>query len=127
MLRTSVIVLALYAPNLAAAEYDCIVEKKIDSENMYTSHQIEKGKFSVKIEDNGGDAFASRCSFSASANNATCDRYQIDKVVFDEKVKIKKYYVFLPQYDVQLFSDLSFVENNGRGGVAYGKCQVVAP
>jgi hypothetical protein len=112
---------------VAAAEYDCKVAKKIDSENTYTSHQIEKGQFSVKIEESSAGAFASRCSFSPSANKVTCDRYQVDKVVFDEKVKIKKYYVFQSQYDVQLFSDLSFVENNGRGGVAYGKCRVVAP
>lgn len=128
MLRTSVIVLALCAPGFAAAaEYDCKVAKKVDSENTYTAHQIENGQFSMKVEESGGGAFVSRCSFSSSANKITCDRYPVEKVVFDEKVKIKKYYVFQSQFDVQLFSDLSFVENNGRGGIAYGKCRVVAP
>lgn len=81
----------------------------------------------MKVEESGGGAFVSRCSFSPSANKVTCDRYQVDKVVFDENAKIKKYYVFRSQFDVQLFSDLSFIENNGRGDIAYGKCRVVAP
>jgi hypothetical protein len=128
MLRVSVILLVLCMPGfVAAAEYDCKVGKKVESEATYTAHQIEKGQFSVKVEESGGGTFVSRCSLSQSANKVTCDRYQVDKVVFDENVKIKKYYVFRSQYDVQLFSDLSFVENNGRGGIAYGKCRVVAP
>lgn len=128
MLRVFVILLAFCMPGFAAAaEYDCKVGKKLESEATYTPHQIEQGQFSVKIEESGGGAFVSRCSFAPSANKITCDRYQVDKVAFDEKVKIKKYYVFRSQFDVQLFPDLSFVENNGRGGIAYGKCRVVAP
>ena len=57
----------------------------------------------------------------------TCDRYPMDKVVLDENVKIKKYYLFRSQFDVQLFADLLFIENNGRGGIAFGRCRVVAP
>ena len=45
----------------------------------------------------------------------------------NENARIKKYYVFRSQFDVQVFSDLSFLENNGRGDIAYGKCEVVAP
>jgi hypothetical protein len=128
MLRISVILLALCMPSLAAAaEYDCKVRKKVDSEATYSAYQIEKGQFAVQIEESGGDAFVSRCSFSQSGNEVTCDRYQVDKFVFDQNAKIKKYYVFRSQFDVQLFSDLSFIENNGRGGIAYGKCRVVAP
>ncbi|MCW9017086.1 MAG: hypothetical protein OQJ89_08990, partial [Kangiellaceae bacterium] len=88
---------------------------------------IQKWKFSVKISENKDGAYLYRCSFSSSVNNVTCDRYSVDKVEFDEHVKIKKFYVFRNQFDVQLFSNLSFVENNGRGSVAYGKCNVVAP
>jgi hypothetical protein len=49
----------------------------------------------------------------------------MDKVVFDEFVNIKKYYLFKSQYDFQLYEDLSFVENNGRGGISYGICSVI--
>ena len=128
MLRVSIFLLALCVPGLTvAAEYDCKVGKKVEHEVSYSAQQIEKGKFSVKIEENGGGAFVSRCSIVPSANKITCDRYQVDKIVFDENVKIKKYYVFRSQFDVQLFPDLLFVENNGRGGIAYGKCRVVVP
>lgn len=51
----------------------------------------------------------------------------MEKVVFDENVKIKKYYLFRSQFDVQLFPDLSFLENNGRGSIAYGQCRLVSP
>jgi len=110
-----------------AVEYHCIVEKKFDSEREYTPTQIQKGKYSVQIEEKGDAAFVSRCSFSPSAQKVTCDRYQMDKVVQDNNVKIKKYYLFGSQFDVQLFPSLFFVENNGRGSIAFGKCNVVAP
>ena len=61
------------------------------------------------------------------ADSVTCDRYEVDKIMFDANAKIKKFYLFGSQADVQIFSDLSFVENNGRGSVAYGKCRVIAP
>ena len=128
MLRASTIVFCSLVPVLVGAvEYDCTVEKKFDSENSYTKEHINKSQFSVKVEEKNNASFLSRCSFSTSANKVTCDRYKVDKFVFDENVKIKKYYVFRSQFDVQLFSDLSFVENNGRGGIAYGKCKVIAP
>ncbi len=41
--------------------------------------------------------------------------------------RIKKFYVFRSQFDVQVYPDLSFIENNGRGGIAFGTCSVVAP
>jgi hypothetical protein len=120
--------LFLYIPALAqAAEYHCTVKKKFDSERVYTADQIEKGQFSVLVEENGKSAFLSRCSFTTSAQKVTCDRYEVDKIAFDENVKIKKYYVFHSQFDVQLFPNLFFIENNGRGGIAYGTCTLVAP
>ena len=128
MLRVSTLFLALCLPGFAVAvEYDCKVGKKLEPEASYIAQQLEKRQFSVKIEEGGDGAVLSRCSFALSANKVTCDRYQVEKIVFDENVKIKKYYVFRSQFDVQLFPDLSFLENNGRGGIAFGKCRVVAP
>jgi hypothetical protein len=128
MLRVSLLVVLLGIPVLAqAVEYRCKVEKKFDFENIYSQNQIEKGQFSVLVEEKGVSAFLSRCSFTSSAQKVTCDRYEVDKTVFDENVKAKKYYVLRSHFDVQVFSDLSFIENNGRGGIAFGKCSVVAP
>ena len=110
-----------------AVEYECTVQKKFGSEQAYTKEHIDKYKYSVKIKQAGAEATLSRCSFAPSANEVTCDQYRVDKVVFDKNVKIKKFYIFDSQFDVQLFSNLSFLENNGRGSVAYGVCRVVSP
>ena len=36
---------------------------------------------------------------------------------------IAKYYYFDGQFGVQIFSGLSFIENKGRGDIAFGKCR----
>ena len=51
----------------------------------------------------------------------------VDKVATGKYVKIKKFDVFESQFDVQLFLNMEFVENNGRGGISFGKCKVMAP
>lgn len=68
-----------------------------------------------------------RCSFSPSQNRNTCDTYEVDRVEHDSNVNIKKLYVFRSQFDVQIFKDMSYIENNGRGGFQVGKCKLVAP
>jgi hypothetical protein len=128
MIRIPMLVFFLMVSSLAqAAEYRCKVEKKLNGEHIYSQSEIQKGQFSVLVEERGASAFLSRCSFAYSVQKVTCDRYEVDKIEFDKNVKIKKYYVFRSQFDVQIFSGLSFVENNGRGDVAFGKCDVVAP
>ena len=128
MLRTFIpLLFSCSLSSAMASEYYCTVEKKFDSENTYTKHQIEKNQFSVNVKESEKGALLSRCSFVTGADKVTCDSHQVDKVVFDEAVKIKKYYVFRSQFDVQIFKDLSFIENNGRGGVAYGKCRAETP
>ncbi len=110
-----------------AVEYACEVTRKFDREREYTAEQIAKLQYSNRVEESYESAFVSRCSFAPSAGKVTCDRYKIDRVSFDENMKIKKYYLFRSQFDFQVFDDLSFVENNGRGGVSYGKCTLVSP
>ena len=133
MIRFLIIILTICIPILATAvEYDCIVEKKFESlytESVYpyTSEQLKKHQFSVKVDESSERAFFSRCSWTLMTDSVTCDRYEVDKIMFDANAKIKKFYLFGYQADVQIFSDLSFVENNGRGSVAYGKCRVIAP
>ncbi len=103
------------------------MEAKFDRERVYSQAHLQKYQFSVLIEERGDSAFLSRCSFTTSSQEVTCDRYEVDKVVFDEHVRIKKFYVFHSQFDVQVYSDLSFIENNGRGGIAFGTCSITAP
>jgi hypothetical protein len=128
VLRVSIVVLLLASPALAqAADFSCKVEVKLSRERVYSESELQKGQFLVLIEDRGDSAFLSRCSFTLSSQEVTCDRYEVDKVVLDEYVRIKKFYVFRSQFDVQVYPDLSFIENNGRGGIAFGTCSVVAP
>ena len=119
-----------------AVTYYCEATKKVDSEIEYSEENIKKYKYANKLEDMGNKAFISRCSFTLSAKKVTCDRYEVDhiersplwslKTLKDDKF-IKKYYYFYGQLDFQLFPDLSFVENDGRGGIAFGKCRVTSP
>jgi hypothetical protein len=60
------------------------------------------------------------------------DTYDVDRIEVTSRggkeVAIKKFYHFASNLDVQLFldvPDLSFVENSGRGDIAYGHCTVV--
>lgn len=109
-----------------AVEYVCDVTKKVHTDEVYTAAHIKKAKFSVRLEDDGSVAFLSRCSFSSSEGAVTCDRYVVERIEYDEAGRAKKYYVFKFQYDVQVFGDLTFIENNGRGSIGFGKCRVVA-
>jgi hypothetical protein len=107
-----------------AQTYKCDVLKKLDRDRQYSLDDIQKYQFSNILETKNDEAFISRCSFQTSKNKITCDRYKIDKTILDNFVSIKKYYIFKSQYDFQLYDDLSFVENNGRGGISYGVCKI---
>jgi len=73
------LLVALCTPGLASGvEYSCRVKKKFDAARTYPPEQIEKWQFSIRIEENAGNTFVSRCSFSASAEKITCDRYRVD-------------------------------------------------
>lgn len=126
--KTLVLLAVLALPNLAGAvEYTCTVTKKWELHEAYTEERLSKWSFTVKIEEYSDSAFLSRCSFSTFANESTCDRYEVDRIEFDKNPGIKKYYVFASHFDVQLFSDLTMLENNGRGTLATGICQVTSP
>ena len=110
---------------LESKNHICKVLRKFDESQQYSSEKIKELRFSNIVEEGEKATHVSRCSLQPSAGKVTCDKYKIDKVVFDEFVNIKKYYLFKSQYDFQLYDDLSFVENNGRGGISYGICSVL--
>lgn len=126
-LLLALLIILAFGGEAGAAVYECLVSKKIDSEGAYTGGDIKKYRPSVKIEELENSSFLSRCSFTPSARKITCDRYAVDKIVLDANMGIKKFYVFRSQFDVQIFSTLTFVENNGRGGIAFGKCRLLSP
>jgi len=116
------LLLLLFPTIVYSTIYECKVSRKVGPENIVSESELKKWMFSIKIYDTTKPELE-RCSFSLSQNKVTCDKYQVDRVEVDKWVGIKKFYFFKGQFDVQLFSDLSFIENNGRGGVSYGKCE----
>ncbi len=105
-----------------SSSYECVVTRKLDSENIYPKSQLDQYKYSVRIKDEKNPEIE-RCSFTPSEKKVTCDRYSVNRVEVDKYVGIKKFYYFTGQFDVQLYPDMRFVENNGRGGISYGKCE----
>ncbi|MFY0570608.1 hypothetical protein ACN28E_43210 [Archangium lansingense] len=110
-----------------AADYRCTVERKVAFEQEVTTADLKKFKFSNLVEETEEGTFVSRCSFAPSEGRVTCDRYKVDRVEIDPNVKIKKLYLFRSQFNLQLFPNLNFIEDNGRGSISFGQCQITAP
>lgn len=113
--------LIFFSSCVYSTTYDCKVTRKIGPENIVSDSELMKWKFSIKIHDTSKPELE-RCSFVPSQNKVTCDKYSVDRVETDKFVGIKKFYYFTGQFDVQLYPDMRFVENNGRGGISYGSC-----
>lgn len=122
MKKLLLLILLIQSSILYASTYDCKVTRKISSSEVVSESELEKLKFSVRIHDNSKPELE-RCSFVKSHNKVTCDKYSVDKVEIDNYVGIKKFYYFTGQFDVQLYPDFRFIENNGRGVISYGKCE----
>ena len=128
-----VLTLAVVTSGVAsAAEYECPVTRKVNAENVYTPEQLKQAQLSVLIADDGETAWLTRCSLTSMEGKVNCDPYEVDRIerievtsVGLEKQVIAKFYHFSSHFDVQLFGDLFFVENNGRGDIAYGHCERV--
>lgn len=120
-------------PSISSAEtHRCIVEKKLDYEwKPYTQEKLNRYNWQVIIEDNSKQkdtkTILRRCSVEPSSGKFTCDSYIADWQITDSAVGHRKYYYFRGQFDVQLFSNSTFIENNGRGGLAKGRCEVIIP
>jgi hypothetical protein len=107
-----------------ANTYECKVTRKVGPENIVSESELKKWGYSVKIHDNAKPELE-RCSFAPSQNKVTCDKYIVDKVEVDKFIGVKKFYYFRGQFDVQLYQDMAFVENNGRSGISFGKCKTL--
>lgn len=85
---------------------------------------VVKHKPFTKVFESNGSIKIQRCSIPFGEDTHTCDTYDSDRFERDTNVNIQKFYVFKSQYDIQIFSDLSYIDNNGRGGFLIGKCKV---
>ena len=101
-------------------ELVCAVDRKLDRTREYSRAHIDEMQWSVVIRHHDDErATVSRCD-----SKAPCDSYKVDKYEFTDGVNVSKYYYFRGQFDVQVFGDLSFIENNGRGTIAFGQCEI---
>ena len=85
---------------------------------------VVKHKPFTRIVESNSSLKIQRCSIPFGKDSHTCDTYDVDRFEGDTNVNIQKFYVFKAQYDIQIFSDLSYIDNNGRGGFLIGKCKV---
>jgi hypothetical protein len=109
-----------------AASYHCTVEHRISQDRRSPPAELQRLKPTAELDEGnaGNGAVMSRCSFVPSVGKVTCDRYPVDHIAHDTFIGAKKFYVFRSQFDLQIFSSLRFVENNGRGGIATGTCTI---
>jgi len=124
--------LIIFAPIGSAETLRCKVEEKLDYEWKPVSREkLDKDNWQVIIEDNSKlndtKTILRRCSVEPSGGEFTCDSYYVDWQITDGMVGHRKYYYFRGQFDVQLFADSTFIENNGRGGLSRGRCEVIIP
>lgn len=120
VLGASFLVLSTY--RVIADYYFCWVTKKLNPSYGFSEAEIKKNKFSVKIEDHKEKSFLSRYSILPGEEKISCDRYEIDMRVNGEHVGVIKFYVFRSLLDIQLFRDMTFVQNNGRKGISFRFC-----
>jgi len=111
-------------------ELRCFVDEKVGTPEgtfrSHTSEDIKKFSYAVIIRDKGSTGSEiGRCSYSTGAKRVICNFYAVDHIERDRKVGHVKYYHFHGQFDVQVFSSMKFLENNGRGGLSSGTCEMV--
>lgn len=111
----------------AALKVHCPATKKFDFKTVYSPEQLQERQFSTRLEELPEGIFLDRCNFSASAGKVVCNRQKVDRVEFDQKLHTKKFYIFNPQVNFQLFSDLNSITDDGVGSVQYGKCEFISP
>ena len=127
---SAVFLSGIFANYGVAATYYCKAHTVIASDGTKAEQSlIDKYKYAVKLEDEGDErSFVSRCSYETAANKVTCDRYKVDKIQRNAiGHKIKKYYYFRGMLDFQIYPSLNSIENNGRGMIQFGKCEIIAP
>ena len=124
LLKFTAVLLTSMATSLSAEVFICSVNHKVELLDgfVYPTERLLASQFEVRIDTSLN--LMSRCSVPPYATQSTCDVYHIDHTERSQTSlsTIIKYYYLNGQYDVQVFGDGKFIENNGRGGLASGVC-----
>jgi hypothetical protein len=105
-----------------AADRECVVERKFDVNGEVSESELAHWQPSVRIIEVDETVLLQRCSYSTAAAAVTCDSYAVDHVEVSPGFGVTKYYSFFHQFDVQVWPDGQFIENNGRRNIAFGHC-----
>ena len=120
-------VFILTVPSVNATTYKCEPEfQTVFGSRVENNDFIRSFKPYTLVHDEV-EGRIERCSRSFTENRHVCETYKVDRLESDSNALVKKYYVFKAQYDIQIFRELSYIDNNGRGGMLYGKCKMISP
>lgn len=127
----ALIIFCLLPAMAQAAQFNCTMARMTNSKAEYTQDDISKRQptLLLNVDDNEDEnplndkASVSICDITV-ADGKTCDSYEVDKIAYDDATKLKKYYNFFSQVDLQVAPDMTFVLNDGRTGISYGSCKV---
>lgn len=106
-----------------AQDLECVVERKYNAHGERSAEDLARWQFSVRIVELPSSIVLQRCSWSSAQERVTCDSYEADYVEMAQGSGIRKFYSFAHQFDVQVWPTGEFVENNGRGSIAFGTCE----
>lgn len=102
----------------------CTVDRKVDAVRTYSDENLTTYQSKAIIVLGENIATVSRCSISVSQGGTeACDTYDVDYSEFDQNTEVSKFYYFRGQFDIQVFKNGAFVENNGRGTISFGVCR----
>lgn len=118
-----VVTVAMVSNSAFAQDLECIVERKFNMQGERSAEDLARWQFSVRIVQLSNSIVLQRCSWSSAQERITCDSYEADRIAVAPVSGIRKFYSFAHQFDVQVWPTGEFVENNGRGSIAFGTCE----
>jgi hypothetical protein len=118
---------ALAALPAQAATYECRITDVWSPLVIPEREYLRRTAPTLRLEDTPQGAVVTRCARAPGEREAKCERVEIDWVAVHAAAGSRKYYRFETHYDLQLFFDRSFVENDGRGVVYHGQCRELKP
>jgi hypothetical protein len=110
----------------SASDRECLVDRKFNVNGEVSQSELAHWQFTVRIVELNDTVILQRCSFSSAADQVTCDSYPAEHVSVSPGFAVTKYYSLFHQFDVQVWPDGQFIENNGRGSIAFGHCDLMA-
>ena len=116
-------VLTLAGAPIHAATYECRVTDVWSPLVIPEADYLARHRPTVRVEEAAQGTVVTRCARDPAWKRMECQRIEIDWVDANAGDGSRKYYRFAIHYDLQIFFDRSFVENDGRGVVYHGQCE----